>query len=168
MLSPLLTAEPFAPCAGAAARLLKAAQPLLLVGLLLWHGALAALATQLRAALAGAPAQLLRPAAWRDALLARAMPVLLAASDETWAPVKRDLVAHAHGSVLEVGAGSGMTLKYYRRSEVRRCAEGQRDGPLQWWASAAWRGKTAASARVHLPHVCSAAAPAPAAPLTRP
>lgn len=120
MLSPLLTAEPFAPCAGTVARLLKALQPLLLIALLLWHGALAALVSQLRAALAGAPAQLLRPAAWRDALLARAMPVLLAASDEMWAPVKRDLVAHARGDVLEVGAGSGMTLKYYRRSEVRR------------------------------------------------
>jgi SAM-dependent methyltransferase len=58
------------------------------------------------------------PSRWRDSFLAAGQPFLLAMADKMYASPKRKLLSQAKGRVLEVGAGTGETVKYYDRSKV--------------------------------------------------
>src|SRR4051794_9173952 len=49
----------------------------------------------------------------RRRLFARLYDRLSASGEIVLAPLRRDLVGAAHGSVLEIGAGTGMNLPYY-------------------------------------------------------
>ena len=55
---------------------------------------------------------------WRDSFIHTAQPSLMAMADKTFSNEKRRLVSQAKGRVLEVGAGSGETLKYYDKNKV--------------------------------------------------
>jgi len=57
---------------------------------------------------------------WRKSFLDAAQPSLFALSDKLLMGVKLDLLNHAHGVVLEVGAGRGHTLKYYDLTKVTK------------------------------------------------
>ena len=57
---------------------------------------------------------------WRTSFLEAAQPSLFALSDMLLSGVKRDLLNHAHGVILEVGAGRGHTLKYYDPAKVSK------------------------------------------------
>jgi len=52
--------------------------------------------------------------------LEAAQPNLFTLSDMLLSGVKRELLNHAHGVVLEVGAGRGHTLKYYDPTKVSK------------------------------------------------
>lgn len=70
-------------------------------------------------------AVLLSPGAWRDAIVSHGLPVLLRMSDDNFAPIKRlAIFPHARGKVLELGAGTGMTCKYYDADKVSAGIEG--------------------------------------------
>jgi SAM-dependent methyltransferase len=61
----------------------------------------------------------LNPLKWRDAITANGIPALLKGSDTSNGPFKRTLIfPNAYGNVLEVGAGTGATLKYYNPQKV--------------------------------------------------
>ncbi|PWN35665.1 uncharacterized protein FA14DRAFT_114922, partial [Meira miltonrushii] len=61
----------------------------------------------------------LNPIKWRDAITANGIPALLKGSDSSNGPFKRSLIfPNAYGNVLEVGAGTGMTLKYYNVDKI--------------------------------------------------
>jgi len=55
---------------------------------------------------------------WRDSFHNAAQPYLLAMSDRLFGGRKRQVIAHAQGRILEVGAGTGATLKYYDKTKV--------------------------------------------------
>lgn len=55
---------------------------------------------------------------WRDSFHHAAEPYLLALSDRLFHDVKGQLIAHAQGRVLEVGAGTGATVKYYDKTKI--------------------------------------------------
>lgn len=59
------------------------------------------------------PKHILSVRQWRTSFLEAAQPSLFALSDMLLSGVKRDLLNHANGVVLEVGAGRGHSLKYY-------------------------------------------------------
>lgn len=57
---------------------------------------------------------------WRDAITANGIPALLKGSDLSNGSFKRSLLfPNAYGKILEVGAGTGMTLKYYNPEKVQ-------------------------------------------------
>ncbi|CAO1617689.1 unnamed protein product [Parajaminaea phylloscopi] len=56
---------------------------------------------------------LVSPWVWRDAIWGHAMPEILRMSDEDSFDAKKGFISHAGGKVLEVGAGSGETIKFY-------------------------------------------------------
>ena len=58
------------------------------------------------------------PTAWRKSFLNAGQPALLAEADVMYADIKRQLIGQARGRVLEVGAGTGETVKYYRKGQV--------------------------------------------------
>ena len=58
------------------------------------------------------------PNRWRDSFHHAAQPFLLTISDSIFSSQKRQLIAQAKGRVLEVGAGTGCTLKYYEKDQV--------------------------------------------------
>ncbi|KAK0566992.1 hypothetical protein OC861_002954 [Tilletia horrida] len=60
----------------------------------------------------------LSPWAWRDLVLKYGFSKLLEGSDINYRKYKAPLIKLARGRVLEVGAGSGMTVKYYDASQV--------------------------------------------------
>lgn len=45
--------------------------------------------------------------------------------DQAWAPIKHEILKDAYGVVLEIGAGTGETLKYYPLEQIERiyCVE---------------------------------------------
>jgi SAM-dependent methyltransferase len=59
---------------------------------------------------------------WQSQLSAATQPWLLRGLDMQWAAVKRHILRDARGVVLEVGAGTGETIKYYceREGQVER------------------------------------------------
>jgi SAM-dependent methyltransferase len=66
------------------------------------------------------PKHLVSSRQWRKSFLDVASPSLLALSDKHLKGVKQDLLTHAHGAILEVGAGTGQTLKYYDLAKVTK------------------------------------------------
>ena len=58
------------------------------------------------------------PSKWHKQILNGGQPSLLAEADRMFAPIKKDIVAQAKGRVLEIGAGTGETVKYYDQSKV--------------------------------------------------
>lgn len=64
------------------------------------------------------PKQLLSLRQWRTSFLGAAQPNLLTLGDLLLNHAKRELLGHAHGVVLEVGAGRGHTLRYYDHTKV--------------------------------------------------
>ena len=64
------------------------------------------------------PWHIIFPSVWHKVLLNAGQPSLLAYADKMYAPVKRELLGQAYGRVLEIGAGTGETVKYYNKSKV--------------------------------------------------
>ena len=58
------------------------------------------------------------PSHWRDSFLNTAQPFLNKTSDLILRCQKRDLISKARGRVLEVGAGTGGSIKYYDKSKI--------------------------------------------------
>lgn len=58
------------------------------------------------------------PSHWRDSFHNTAEPYLLAMSDWLFSGHKRHVIAYAQGRVLEVGPGTGASLKYYDKTKV--------------------------------------------------
>lgn len=55
---------------------------------------------------------------WHMSILNAGQPWLLADADRIFAPQKRKVVEQAKGRVLEVGAGTGETVKYYDMRKI--------------------------------------------------
>jgi SAM-dependent methyltransferase len=64
------------------------------------------------------PWHIFYPSVWHKVLLNAGQPYLLAQADKVFEPVKRELLAQAYGRVLEIGAGTGETVKYYHKTKV--------------------------------------------------
>ncbi|KAK0545789.1 hypothetical protein OC846_005259 [Tilletia horrida] len=64
------------------------------------------------------PIGLISPWAWRDLVLQYGFSKLLRFVDSMYSKYKDPLVKLANGRILEVGAGSGLTVKYYDSSKV--------------------------------------------------
>lgn len=58
------------------------------------------------------------PSAWQKQFLKAGQPALLDQADKTYAEVKRKIISQAKGRVLEIGAGTGETVKYYERGNI--------------------------------------------------
>lgn len=92
--------------------------PFTLVGVMLLHGVIPALLRQANFLLHGKVFSFLSPWQLRDGIWGAAMPRLLKLSDEAHHDAKKALLSHATGKVLEVGAGSGETIKYYDAAKI--------------------------------------------------
>lgn len=57
---------------------------------------------------------------WRSQLIEATQPWLMDLVDQSWAPVKGEILKNANGRVLEIGAGTGETLKYYPLKQIDR------------------------------------------------
>jgi len=66
------------------------------------------------------PRDIFSPRAWQRELAAATMPEFMRQVDASMADLKTDLVAMAKGTVLEIGAGTGETLKYFRMERVEK------------------------------------------------
>jgi hypothetical protein len=64
------------------------------------------------------PFSILSPSAWHKSILNAGQPFLLADADRMYASQKRKVVSQAKGRVLEVGAGTGETVKYYDMRKI--------------------------------------------------
>lgn len=64
------------------------------------------------------PQWIATPSQWRDSFLHTAQPSLLAMGDKIFGDEKRKLLSLAKGRILEVGPGTGQTVKYYDKSKV--------------------------------------------------
>jgi hypothetical protein len=58
------------------------------------------------------------PSAWRKSIHKVSCPYLLAQADIMLAKFKQELVSQAKGHILEIGAGTGATIKYYDKSKI--------------------------------------------------
>jgi hypothetical protein len=58
------------------------------------------------------------PSVWHKKILNAGQPALLADADRMYAAQKREVVSQAYGRVLEIGAGTGETVKYYDKGKV--------------------------------------------------
>ena len=58
------------------------------------------------------------PRAWQKSFLNAGQPYILAEVDKLYADAKMSIVSQARGRVLEVGAGTGETVKYYDKSKI--------------------------------------------------
>jgi hypothetical protein len=66
------------------------------------------------------PLSLLSPSAWQTQLVSVNQPWLMELVDQDFAPVKHKVLQITRGVVLEIGAGSGETLKYYPMEKIDR------------------------------------------------
>ena len=65
------------------------------------------------------PLSLFSPSLLKRQFSAETMPWYMGMVDESMAELKQDLVGAAEGVVLEIGAGTGETLKYYDMESVK-------------------------------------------------
>lgn len=96
--------------------ILAVVKPLVMLGSLLFFGippAIFEILTSFN------PFKILDPLAWRDSIWGHASPRVLKQSDTMMFEAKKEVLKLAYGRVLEVGAGSGETLKYYDEEKVR-------------------------------------------------
>lgn len=63
---------------------------------------------------------LISPRKWWSLLFSNGFPAVLEGADKAWAPVKREIIAHANGNILEVGPGAGHTIAYYDSEKVTK------------------------------------------------
>ena len=63
------------------------------------------------------PLSLLSLATWRTQLSGATQPWILRMLDIEWGGVKKHILRNARGVVLEIGAGTGETMKYYPRGD---------------------------------------------------
>jgi hypothetical protein len=66
------------------------------------------------------PLSLFSPSAWYTQLVSLNQPWLMEMVDQDFAPIKRKVLKATRGVVLEIGAGSGETLKYYPMGQIDR------------------------------------------------
>lgn len=66
------------------------------------------------------PFSILSPSTLQSQLSAAAMPWFMAEVDASMTELKQSLVNEASGVVLEIGAGTGETLKYYNTERVEK------------------------------------------------
>jgi tRNA G46 methylase TrmB len=57
---------------------------------------------------------------WQSQLIDATQPWLMNLVDMSWAPVKSEILKGANGIVLEIGAGTGETLRHYPVSQIDR------------------------------------------------
>jgi SAM-dependent methyltransferase len=98
-------------------RVKNALFPALLLGIIFCKGFLTALKRQLSSPSLFA---LLSPRQWWTLIFATGFPAVLGDADKEWASVKRKLLSHASGSVLEIGPGAGHTIAYYDPEKVSK------------------------------------------------
>lgn len=58
------------------------------------------------------------PSEWQKSLFKVCQPYILAEVDKIYANSKRELLSQAKGRVLEVGAGTGESIKYFDKSQI--------------------------------------------------
>jgi len=87
--------------------------PLQLVVILLLHGLLPTVLYMLTH-----PLSIPFPSAWRNTILKYGQPALLAQADKLYKDQKTEIISQAKGRILEIGAGTGETVKYYDKSKV--------------------------------------------------
>ena len=88
-------------------------EPFLMLGLILYKGLLPTLRYMFLH-----PFSIPFPSEWQKSLYKVAQPYILAEADKIYANPKRELLSQAKGRVLEVGAGTGETIKYYDKSKI--------------------------------------------------
>jgi hypothetical protein len=66
------------------------------------------------------PSSIFSIATWQSQLAGAALPWLMSMADQTWGSTKTEILQSAQGVVLEVGAGTGETLRHYPSSQIRR------------------------------------------------
>ena len=93
--------------------ILQWVEPFLIAGILLFKGLLPTLHYMFFH-----PFSIPFPSEWRKSFIKVGQPYLLAQADKIFARSKRRLVSQAKGRVLEIGAGTGETIKYYDKSKV--------------------------------------------------
>ena len=64
------------------------------------------------------PLHIFSPSEWRKRILSAGIKFILEAVDKNYSPIKKKILADAKGRVLEVGAGTGQSIKYYDKSKV--------------------------------------------------
>jgi SAM-dependent methyltransferase len=92
-------------------------EPVLHIGALMVYGLPGALLAQLRRP---NPLNWLNPFHWQRLILENGFAPILTRADESYSQIKASLLRDAYGTVLEVGAGAGHSLKYYDAAKVER------------------------------------------------
>ena len=92
---------------------LEYTSPLQLIFFLLFHGLLPTIWYML-----AHPLSIPFPSAWRNSILKYGQPFLLAQADKMFKDQKTKVISQAKGRVLEIGAGTGETVKYYDKNKV--------------------------------------------------
>ncbi|CAO1628265.1 unnamed protein product [Sympodiomycopsis kandeliae] len=95
--------------------LLAMIAPILISMTVLFHGLPRAILTQVMSL---SPYKMFNIYIWRDLIWGYGSPPVLQQGDRTNYNVRKEYLSHASGRVLEVGAGSGELIKYYRNDLV--------------------------------------------------
>jgi len=98
-------------------RLIKSLLPIFILTVITVIGFFPALKRQI---LSPSLVNWLSPRHWWSLIFEAGFPVLLEQSDKQWASVKRSVMQHASGNILEIGSGAGHTIAYYNPEKVTR------------------------------------------------
>jgi SAM-dependent methyltransferase len=66
------------------------------------------------------PLSIFSVSTWKSQLIDATQPWLMDLVDQSWGPVKREILKNANGRVLEIGAGTGESLKHYPLKQIDR------------------------------------------------